>query len=664
MILESLPTSLIEINNLTSFIDLNQQFYDLDFTLGQFLAFLVIFFFGVLFTILLPILFGKYLSEYLASVDKKSFKEYGASEELKEAEKQRSQVLQSEIKSTLIKPLQNVIAIIVFASFSLLALYALGYSFNTPFNYDGYDFTLRQIIIFIIVVFIFTLFINTTLSPLIRVILYVMVGRSIKRTDLNAIHKSLVGPFTYVFILVMIYSAIILAFPNYTNLPYYGIFQGIMELLAAVIGVYFVISIILNVFHIEFSLKRKMDRHAAVALANLIKVIGFLSAIFIVIALFGVSSETMNSLALVFAGISFAIAFGMQNMIANIMAGFALAADKPFKIGDRIRVGPPGRETWGDVTDIGLNTTKIRTVEEEYVVIPNNYIASNEVWNFTKMSPIIALTFHVNISYGSNWRLAKKLIIEEALKHAHVLRKPQPIVWIEEFAEASLKMKIWVWIRNALDKDQIRSDLLEAIKDRFDAEGVEIPFPYRTVVYKNDLPKEKSLPIGVKFDNVRWYPSKGRAYTEVGEGPLKGIPVSKVVHEEDVKILTPVSGTHNAKRLAEYSMSLARKINGNVTAIFITDTESKEREMNGLKALSIFEKYGTKFNVNVATRIESGNVVEKILEVIDKDRINLVVIGGGRKAMLGKWGRDSIANEIIERSTVPVVTMPIKLKWY
>jgi nucleotide-binding universal stress UspA family protein len=145
---------------------------------------------------------------------------------------------------------------------------------------------------------------------------------------------------------------------------------------------------------------------------------------------------------------------------------------------------------------------------------------------------------------------------------------------------------------------------------------------------------------------------------------LKGVAVSKVVKEEDVRILTPVSGLHSARALAEYSMSLARKVGGNVTALYIvTDERNIKKQMGiGLKALGIFERFGTQYNINVATKIETGDVVEKILETIDNNQINLVVIGGTRKMLFGKLRGDSLASEIIERSSIPVVTMPPKYK--
>jgi nucleotide-binding universal stress UspA family protein len=79
----------------------------------------------------------------------------------------------------------------------------------------------------------------------------------------------------------------------------------------------------------------------------------------------------------------------------------------------------------------------------------------------------------------------------------------------------------------------------------------------------------------------------------------------------------------------------------------------------GLKVLDIIERMGRRHGIHVATKIETGDVVEKILESIITDKIDLVVIGASRRLTVGFWARDSIAKEIIEKSPVPVVTMPV-----
>lgn len=652
----------VNIGSIQQFIDLNSELFNWDIMIWQFLVFLTILIIGIALAIIIPSIIAKYISIFLFEVYRKAGRPFKKTEKMREIEKLREAELKRQIKYTLTHPIQNLLAIIIFALFGLIALQALGYDFGTRFWILDYPFTLGQIIVLFLIIIIFLFFISSVLSPLIRIILLVFAGRVAKRTELNILHRSLRPPTKYIIYIIMIYVALHLSFPNTESLPYYNVYIYLIILFAIIFGTYFAAVLVLTIFRIKFVLQRKMETHAAVAFENLVSVIAFLFALVIILILLDL--QITDSMIILFGFFFIALSFGLQHIIANIMAGFALAADKPFAVGDRIRVGQPGRETWGDVIDIGLNSTKIRTVEEEIVVIPNNVIATNEVWNFTRDSPIIVLKIDLGISYGSDWRLAKKIMLEAARAHRYVMSKPQPIVRFISYAEFSQNLQLWVWLRNARDKEQIRSDLLEAIKDRFDIDGVEIPFPYRTIVYKKDIPVEKRLPVEVSFDDVRKYPSKGADYYEVGEGELEGIPLSKVVHEEDVRILTPVSGLHSVRPLAEYSMSLARKIGGNITALYIISDDAKEKKLMGigLKALGIFERFGTKYHINVATKIETGDVVEKILETIEKDQINLVVIGGTRKTFFGKIRGESLASEIIDRSNVPVVTMPRRYK--
>jgi len=647
---------------LQTLIDLDAKILNGNITVGEFILFSIILIIGIIITVIVPSQIAKYISLFLFQIYHKAGKPFRKEEKLKELEKIRETELKRQIRDTLTRPLTNLMRLIFFSIFALIALRALGYDLDTPFEFEGYPFTLQHFIIFFLVIIIFLIFIRNILSPLIRIILYVLVGRNVQRTELSILHRSLRYPAAYLMYILMLYVALRLGFPNTEELPFYDYYIYLIIFFAILFGTYFGTVLTLTAFRIKFIIERKMETHAAVAFENLIKVIAFLFFIGILLIFFNVQLTDEVVVVIGFIGIAFG--FGLQHTIANLMAGFALAADKPFAVGDRIRVGQVGRETWGDVIDIGLNSTKIRTVEEEIVVIPNNVIATNEVWNFTRDSPIIVLKLDVGISYGSDWRLAKSIILEEARKHQYVLQKPMPIARFKSFSDFAQVLELWVWLRNARDKEQIRSDLLEVIKDRFDSEGVEIPFPYRTIVYKKDLVPERRIAPDVRFDNIRKYPSKGSDYYEVGEGELKGVAVSKVVKEEDVRILTPVSGVHSARALAEYSMSLAHKVGGNVTALFIiTDDMNMKKQMGiGLKALSIFERYGTEYNINVATKIETGDVVEKILETIEKGQINLVVIGGTRKMLFGKLRGDSLASEIIDRSNVPVVTMPPKYK--
>ena len=161
------------------------------------------------------------------------------------------------------------------------------------------------------------------------------------------------------------------------------------------------------------------------------------------------------------------------------------AMEKPFKIGDRIRVG----NDWGDVIDIGMRSTKIRTVKNEIVVIPNSLVVTNEVWNYTKDSPVLANVIPIGISYDSDPVLAEEIILEIAREHPLVIDSPPASVRLVNYGDSSVDLELWAWIANARKREIVKSDLLKAIKQEFNKRGVGIPFPHRTLVFKDDSGK-------------------------------------------------------------------------------------------------------------------------------------------------------------------------------
>jgi small-conductance mechanosensitive channel len=457
---------------------------------------------------------------------------------------------------------------------------------------------------------------------------------------------------SYLFIYIGIFIAIQASFPD--GLPLQDLIDIILAIFGIIIGVAFSARIILFIFRINYIIPSRMDLHAANALENIIMIVSVLLVIALILSYFNIDPTVIFG-ALTFIGI--AIAFGMQDSIANIMAGFMLAGDKPFAIGDRVRVGEIGRETWGDVTKIGLNSTRIRTVEGELVVIPNSYIAKNEIWNYTRESPVIVHKIDVGVSYGSDWRLAKKIMIEEARAHPRVAKNPQPFVMMDKYGDFSINLKLWIWLKHALDREQVRSDLLEAIKDRFETEGVEIPFPHRTLVYKKDLPREKKIEDLDDFTNIRRYPSRASDYFEYGDWHKRKIEVSGPIADEGVRILVTAASALTANRIADFSMEFAKKVNGRVIALYVMHDYSRPREQEGLKILETFERKGREESILVGTVIEIGDVVEKIVDYTKENKTDFIIIGKSPRGGAFSWAKENIEEEIKKLSDIPVITV-------
>ncbi|MTE25663.1 mechanosensitive ion channel family protein [Winogradskyella ouciana] len=206
------------------------------------------------------------------------------------------------------------------------------------------------------------------------------------------------------------------------------------------------------------------------------------------------SLKGLTQTALGGAGVLALIAgFASQEALSNVIGGIFIISFKPFRVGDLIKV----TDTMiGRVSDITLRHTVIRNFENKMIVIPNAIINKEKLINFDMGELKTCERIEIGISYDSNIDLAKKIMQEECEKHPLILdnrteqdiQDGKPIVRTALIAlnDSSMTIRAWTWGRNFSDSFQLKIDVLESIKKRFDKEGIEIPFPHRTVVMKQD----------------------------------------------------------------------------------------------------------------------------------------------------------------------------------
>jgi|AntRauTorckE6833_2_1112554.scaffolds.fasta_scaffold38057_2 small-conductance mechanosensitive channel len=190
-----------------------------------------------------------------------------------------------------------------------------------------------------------------------------------------------------------------------------------------------------------------------------------------------------------------AIGFASQAALSNVIGGLFIVMFKPYKIGDRIQVR---MDLSGVVEDINLRHTVIRNFENKRIIIPNSVISNEVVVNSNYEDNRICKWIEMGISYDSDIDLAKKIMKEEVLNHPLFIdnRTEEHIedgedivpVRVIMMGESSVNLRAWSWAESPQDAFIMGCDLLESIKKRFDKEGIEIPFPHRTLVYKNPKP--------------------------------------------------------------------------------------------------------------------------------------------------------------------------------
>lgn len=187
-----------------------------------------------------------------------------------------------------------------------------------------------------------------------------------------------------------------------------------------------------------------------------------------------------------------------QEALANLVGGIFIISFKPFRIGHIIKLSD---NMIGIVTDITLRHTVIKNFENKMIVIPNAMINKEKLINFDLGEKKCCERIEIGISYDSDVKLAKKIMQEECENHrfiiddrtAEEILNKEPIVKtaLISLDDSSVTIRAWAWTKDFPDAFELRIDVLESIKKRFEDEGIEIPFPYRTIVMKKE--KEKSI---------------------------------------------------------------------------------------------------------------------------------------------------------------------------
>lgn len=183
----------------------------------------------------------------------------------------------------------------------------------------------------------------------------------------------------------------------------------------------------------------------------------------------------LSGLAVIFGFLSVGIGFGLQNIVSNFMAGLILLFERPIAVGDRVTVG----NTEGDVENINIRSTTIRTLNNITYIVPNSEFVTAQVINWSHGDPKIRIDLDIGVSYNSDLDLVLNSLKEIAQENIEVLDFPKSEVHFKEFGDSSWNMLLRVWIMNPKRYYYIRSDLNCAVVRKFREKGIEIPFPQR-----------------------------------------------------------------------------------------------------------------------------------------------------------------------------------------
>lgn len=242
--------------------------------------------------------------------------------------------------------------------------------------------------------------------------------------------------------------------------------------------------------------KRELDAHVR---SPLLKLVNF-GILFIGVAVaFGFAGygNFLVSLAGITAAGALAVGLALQNVISNFVAGVFIYIDKPFRVGDWIEWD---NETYsGTVEDISLRVTHVRTFDNELLTVPNSALTEGVIKNPVEGDKL-RLKFVFGIGYDDDIQEATDIIIEEAKRNPEIMDDPAPSVRLTELNDSDVGLQSRIWIPNPSRADFVRTkgEYITSVKQRFDEEGIDIPYPVRTLEGGLELANQQAIPNAIE----------------------------------------------------------------------------------------------------------------------------------------------------------------------
>ncbi|MBU4283485.1 MAG: mechanosensitive ion channel family protein [Nanoarchaeota archaeon] len=266
---------------------------------------------------------------------------------------------------------------------------------------------------------------------------------------------------------------------------------GIMTLLLSriinsfitILAVYFAIIIIemfINFWGINWAKRTKSGVDAMLPLVHqLSKVVLIITCLMFILNIWD------KDITGLLAGVGIAgivLGFALKDSLSNIFGGISIILDKTYRVGDRIKIGDPGES--GIVYDISLRSTRIKTWDNDVIIIPNGMMANSKIQNYVQPSIKSRGVIEFCVAYGSDVDKVKKVIIEAIKKVENVLDEPAPSVYFSKMNDFSLDFNAKFWVDDIAKRYETQENATIIIYKTLKKEGISIPFPTRTVYLK------------------------------------------------------------------------------------------------------------------------------------------------------------------------------------
>jgi len=219
----------------------------------------------------------------------------------------------------------------------------------------------------------------------------------------------------------------------------------------------------------------KIDDEFVPLIDRAVKVILYVLGVLVILDHFDVN---ITGLITVLGVGSLAIALAAQDTIANMIGGFVIMIDRPFRTGDRLLLDD-GRVC--DVHQIGVRSTKFRTRENTLIIVPNAELTKSTVHNLSYPQPETRIRVDVGVGYDADLDQVRTVMLDEASQHTNIMEHPAPQFRFLNFGDSALDVSLRCRVADVTSQYRTESELRQQVLRRFRSEGIEIPFPQRVV---------------------------------------------------------------------------------------------------------------------------------------------------------------------------------------
>lgn len=196
---------------------------------------------------------------------------------------------------------------------------------------------------------------------------------------------------------------------------------------------------------------------------------------------------------------SLAIALAAQAALSDTISGFTIMIDRPFRIGDRIEIQE--LDTWGDVIDIGLRSSRIRTRDNRMVIVPNSLIVKSLIVNYSYPDTQYRIQIELGVAYGTDIEHARKTIIEAVRGVEGVLPDQKVEALFLQFGDSAMIFRIRWWLESFVDTRRMFDKVNTAIYYALEEADIESPFPQQDVHFKIDPEDIERITRGMRAEN-------------------------------------------------------------------------------------------------------------------------------------------------------------------